>query len=49
MPISKKPRSKAALRTSTKAGATAALPDQIREWYWDFGPTLAVEKHCGCG
>jgi tetratricopeptide (TPR) repeat protein len=28
MPISKKPRSKAALRTSTKAGATAALPDR---------------------
>jgi hypothetical protein len=28
MPISKKPRSKAALRTSTKAGAAAALPDR---------------------
>src|ERR1700731_3076408 len=28
MPISKKPRSKAALRISTKAGAAAALPDR---------------------
>ena len=28
MPISKKPRSKTALRTSTKASAPAALPDR---------------------
>ena len=28
MPVSKKPRSKAALRTSTKTGAAAALPDR---------------------
>jgi hypothetical protein len=28
MPISKKPRSKAAFRTSTKTSAAAALPDR---------------------
>ena len=32
MPISKKPRSKAALKTSTKAGAPAALPDKRGEF-----------------
>ena len=28
MPVSKKPRSKAALRTSTKTGAAAVVPDR---------------------
>ena len=28
MPVSKKPRSKAVLRTSTKTGAAAAVPDR---------------------
>jgi hypothetical protein len=51
MPVSKKPRSKAGLRTSTKTGAAAAVPDRraMEKASWrrsaDTAVTARQRKH----